>query len=85
MKTTKQTLIALDQLVNALVGGWADETISARAHRNAARGNARWRAAERVIDAVFFWQRNHCAESFRMEQGRWHLPPAYRPVAGEPR
>lgn len=31
----KQFLIALDQLANTLVGGYADETLSARAHRDA--------------------------------------------------
>lgn len=29
----KQVLVALDQLVNALFGGWADETLSSRCWR----------------------------------------------------
>ena len=29
----KQFLIAIDHLANTLVGGYADETLSARAHR----------------------------------------------------
>ena len=29
----KQILIAVDQLANAVIGGWADETLSSRAWR----------------------------------------------------
>ena len=29
----KQILIAIDQLANAVIGGWADETLSSRAWR----------------------------------------------------
>lgn len=28
-----QVLVALEQFVNTLIGGWADETLSGRAHR----------------------------------------------------
>lgn len=48
----KQIAIAFDQLLNALLGGMADETLSARAHRT---GSA-W---EPLIDALFFWQADH--------------------------
>lgn len=33
-----QFLIALDQLANTLIGGMADETLSARAHRMRSKG-----------------------------------------------
>lgn len=32
-----QVMVAVDQLVNTLLGGWADETLSARAYRHAKR------------------------------------------------
>ena len=35
-----QILIALDQLANTLIpGGWADETLSSRAHRMREKGD----------------------------------------------
>ncbi len=37
----KQVAIAIDQLLNALLGGWADETLSARMWRH--RGLPWWR------------------------------------------
>lgn len=76
----KQFIIALDQLLNTLFRGWADETISARSYRNSANGKEKWRKAKRYIDAFFrlFGQKDHCYESFKMEQGRLHMPPAYR-------
>lgn len=67
----KQIAIAFDQLLNALLGGMADETLSARAHRT---GSA-W---EPVIDALFFWQADHCFESYISEKRRQQLPPEYR-------
>ena len=73
----KQTLIALDQLINAIFAGWADETISARAYRLHAK-KTRWHVTMHVIDAVFFWQTRHCMQSYVAEQKRRHLPPEYR-------
>lgn len=77
----RQTLIALDQLINALFfKEWADETISARAYRRSAQGKQKWHWFMRAIDALFFLEKNHCKESYEMEQMRMHMPPAYRSV-----
>ena len=38
----KRTLIALDQLLNALLGGWPDETFSSRAWRWEKNGIRAW-------------------------------------------
>ena len=70
----KQVLLALDQLANTLLGGMADETLSARAYRT--RETNPWRM--RVIDALFFWEDNHCYESWLSEVERRQLPSAYR-------
>ena len=42
------------RLLNALLGGTADMTFSARVHMDG------WHRTERMIDALFFWERNHC-------------------------
>ena len=70
----KQVLLALDQLANTLLGGMADETLSARAYRT--RGTNPWRM--RVIDTLFFWQDSHCYNSWLSEVDRRQLPSAYR-------
>ncbi len=68
-----QVLIALDQLVNALCGGWADETLSAHAHR------AGWTWRRRAINALFRWQsRDHCRASYESEMERRQMAPIYR-------
>jgi hypothetical protein len=67
----KQFLIAIDQLANTLVGGMADETISARAHRN------EWTVLERFINTIFF-DKNHCRDAYNSEKLRAHLPKGYR-------
>lgn len=72
-----QVAIALDQLVNALIGGWADETLSSRAWRQ--RDQRLWGIVRVVIDAMFFWQHGHCRDAWLYEQTRGHLPPGMRP------
>jgi hypothetical protein len=67
----KQILIALDQLINTLCGGMADETISARAYRSG------WTRREKLINWVFR-DPDHCHQSFRSEMVRRQLPKAYR-------
>lgn len=80
-----QVLIAADQFLSTLVGllrfpfaremHWADETLSAMAYRNRARPG--WRLTMRIIDAIFFFDTNHCRSSHYMELQRKHLPPSY--------
>jgi len=73
-----QFLIAIDQLVNVLLGGWADETISARCHREGRKRCEWW------INLLFFWQtndkgeRNHCEQCFYHEKARMDCPLEYR-------
>ena len=75
----KQVLIAIDQLLNTFIGGMADESISARAYRNDSKtGKRRWRIARRVIDALFFWETNHCLHAYLSEIDRRQYPPSYR-------
>lgn len=68
----KQILIAIDQLANTVIGGWADETLSSRA----------WREERRrlvvLIDCLFFWEENHCEASYISERERMQLPPEFR-------
>lgn len=71
-----QIAIALDQLLNTLVGGWADETLSARMWRH--RALPWWREARWLVDKLFFWQQNHCYQSFVSELQRKQLPEDYQ-------
>lgn len=74
-----QPLIAVDQFINTLAGGWADETISARAYR-CRYTKPHWYKVMKIIDSIFFWQTNHCKASFDSEQARSQLPVAYRDI-----
>lgn len=72
-----QILIAFDQLINALLWGYADETLSARAYRHAEiKKDRRWPMM--LINGLFFWQDNHCKQSYESELKRAHLPPFMR-------
>jgi len=77
-----QPLIALDQWINTLIyiagdgQGMADETISARVFRCHLQGHLSDHPY-RAIDALFFWQKNHCHKSWRSEIERRQLPGYY--------
>lgn len=73
----RQVLIAIDQLFNTLLGGWADETLSARSWR-LRETSKRWKVAHRVIDALFFFEKDHCYNSYVSEAMRNQLPVEYR-------
>ena len=74
-----QILIALDQLVNALLGGWADETLSSRAWRTEAKGRLWGRLTRPLIDALASpFEPDHCRASFDSERAQRQLPPECR-------
>ncbi|MFV2030717.1 hypothetical protein [Neisseria sp. S1] len=81
MQYLRAVLIAIDQLANALLGGWADETLSSRIHRGAVlaeQPKRRWLIARRVVNGLFFWQADHCAGAYQMERQRNHLPEIFQ-------
>lgn len=64
-------LIALDQALNTLIRidgeyGQPNETLSARLWRKGEYCTKR----RRVVDALFFWQSEHCAQSYLNELAR---------------
>ena len=67
-------LIALDQIINTACGGYPDETFSSRVHRKAEAGQWFWKRLRSLINGLFFWQQNHCLESYQSEQLRRHSP-----------
>jgi len=76
----KQVLIAVDQLVNTCVWakhegfGFADETLSARAHR--LRHSPTWSGIRSSIDTMFglFGDFEHCRKSWEAECKRSQYP-----------
>lgn len=73
----KQFLISLDQLIGTLAGGMADESISARAWREG-KTSRKWNAIRLTIDAIFWFDKQHCFSSYISEFERTQLPPEYR-------
>lgn len=78
--------VAIDQLVNAIFMGYADETISSvswRLHRDGVRSWQMW-----LIDTIFFWDRRrdaftgsvirHCEGAYLSEKYGRQLPPELR-------
>ena len=69
-------LIAIDQLVNCLLCGFPDETVSSRAHR--CNDKRKWQIAEKVINTLFWFDEDngmkHCELSYYGELSREHFP-----------
>ena len=66
--------IAFDQLLNTLFGGSCDETLSAKAFRLKDNNSIPYK----IINSIFFWQKDHCYEAFLSELKRIQLPEEYR-------
>jgi hypothetical protein len=66
-----QILIAIDQVFNAILGGWADETLSSRAYRTMPN-------IAKFIDTILWFDKDHCYESYVSEQLRVQFPPELR-------
>lgn len=74
-------LIAADQLLNALLCGSCDETLSSRIYRMSYTKGGKWMVARRVVDMIFFSDidsqgRKHCELSYLVEMNHGHTPKA---------
>ena len=73
--------IAVDQLLYVLLtlgAGSPDETLSAAAWRTERDGKWLGRIFRPLIDALFWFDPDHCRNSFESEVNRLHLPKEYR-------
>ena len=74
-------LIALDQLawvILTLGNGMPDETISAALWRMETQGKLAGRLFRPVVDALFFFDQNHCLRAWQSERNKQQLPGVYR-------
>ena len=75
--------IAVDQLAYVLLtlgAGSPDETLSAAAWRWEQSGKLAGRVLRPLIDALFWFDPDHCRTAFESERDGRHLPPEYREV-----
>lgn len=71
-------LIAIDQLINVLCGGYPDETMSARAWRGEQDGKLMGKFFRPKIDWLFSpWGPDHCKQSHESEITRSQFPSTY--------
>ena len=66
-------LLGIDQLVNVLMFGDPDETISSRAGRVCPDS-----IFTKTIDFIFFWKKDHCQRAIEKEGYRDLLFPRYK-------
>lgn len=71
-------LILLDRSINFLLGGSFSETLSSRAHRMREKQHIYWGWVADAIDALFFWEPDHCRKSWES----WYLSTLVTDVQG---
>ena len=77
-------LIALDQLVNAILGGYPDETLSASAWKGEQEGKPLAKFFRPIIDWIFSpFQYEHCYNAYLSELNGSQLPNTYRNIHGK--
>ena len=74
-------LIALDQLIWVILtlgNGMPDETISAALWRMESQGKWAGKLFRPVVDALFFFDQNHCLSAWQSEHNKQQLPAIYK-------
>ena len=77
--SVKQVVMALDQLLNTLLGGYAQERLSSRCWR--LRGVQPYTAGQKTIDYValhVFRQIGHCQGSYNQQLAQAYSPAEYQ-------
>lgn len=75
MSRLREVAVAIDQLCNAILGGYSCETVSARCWR--LRNFRPYSVLRPLIDAIFFWQPSHCRASYDAQVARHNMPRDY--------
>lgn len=80
IKYFKNLLIAIDQLINAILGGSCDETISALCFRKSQeKGHYFYKILKFILDVCLSpIKQDHCEQAYLSEVYRKQLPPQYR-------
>ena len=72
LKYITNVLIGFDQFINTIFLGFPDETLSSRAWR-CKDANSFWKFMRKLIDTLFFWQKDHCYYSYVAEIERHQI------------
>jgi hypothetical protein len=78
VRRIKATLIALDNLVAAVIWGYPGLTISAQMYRWELQGKRSW--PRKLVDLIFWFDPDHCRKSYENEVAGLRLPRDMRKV-----
>ena len=75
-------VVAVDQLLNAFLGGSCDETLSSRTYRMARIKGGAWAKFEKFVNFLFWKDRDsegrrHCEMAYIVEVDRIHMPKSF--------
>jgi len=78
LKRLMAVLIALDNLIAAVIWGYPGLTISAQFYRWELQGKASW--PRKLVDAIFWFDPDHCHHSYWNEANNLRIPRDMRAV-----
>lgn len=78
MKIINRVAAILSQAINVVTGGMPDETLCSRMYRKKLDGNKFGAVACVVLNKLFFWEKDHCKDSYDAELERRHFPNALK-------
>lgn len=68
LKYIKNILVSIDQLVNAILGGDPDETISSRLGKYRHKKYVYY--IYKLVNFLFFWDNKHCESAIEADEGK---------------
>ena len=73
----RKLVIWLDQGINVIfMAGYPDETLSAHFYRLDRDKKKSW--PKKIVNMLFWWQRDHCYSAYQNEVKLRQFPPEYR-------
>ena len=78
MSYLKNIALAVDQLINAILKGSPDETLSSRAYRADRDGKIFGKVFRPLIDGILFFDPQHCYGAYQNELNRRQLPNGFQ-------
>lgn len=64
----KEVWLAVSQLLHTLTGGRSDVTFSSEMYVESQMGKRRGKIGRWIVNAIFFWQRDHCRGAWANEK-----------------
>jgi hypothetical protein len=78
MDIKRRIFVTISQVANVMTGGLPDELLCSRMWRKKQAGHKVGIVMVKILDTIFFFDKDHCKDSYEAEINREHLPDAIK-------